>query len=43
MFRESATGTLAVVAFRQALDTDETALSDHNLQLADFVLESVGP
>jgi endonuclease/exonuclease/phosphatase family metal-dependent hydrolase len=40
LFRQGDAGALSLAAFRQALDTDETALSDHNLQLADFVLEA---
>lgn len=36
MFRSGDGGALSVTAFRQTLDTVETALSDHNLQLADF-------
>jgi endonuclease/exonuclease/phosphatase family metal-dependent hydrolase len=39
LFRNGATGNLSATAFRQALDSEETALSDHNLQLADFLLE----
>ena len=40
MFRSGDAETLEVTAFRQVLDTVETALSDHNLQLADILLES---
>jgi len=39
MFRSGEAASLEVVGFRQALDTVETGLSDHNLQLADFLLE----
>jgi hypothetical protein len=38
MFRSGEMGALGVTAFQQTLDTAETALSDHNLQLADFEL-----
>lgn len=38
LFRSGSTLTLGVKAFRQALDTPETALSDHNLLLADLLL-----
>lgn len=38
LFRSGATLTLSTQAFRQALDTPETALSDHNLLLADLLL-----
>ena len=38
MYRPGATRSLQLKAFRQALDTPETALSDHNLLLVDFLL-----
>ena len=38
LFRPGSTLSFAVRSFRQALDTAETALSDHNLLLADLLL-----
>jgi endonuclease/exonuclease/phosphatase family metal-dependent hydrolase len=40
MFRQGESGVLSVVGAGQALDTEETALSDHNLLLVDFVLDA---
>jgi endonuclease/exonuclease/phosphatase family metal-dependent hydrolase len=39
LFRDGATGALRVVAFRIELDEPDTALSDHNLLLADLALD----
>ncbi len=38
LFRSGASGTLTLRKFAMALDTKETAISDHNLLYADFVL-----
>lgn len=39
LFRSGSRFTLSAKAFRQALDTPETALSDHNLLLAELLLQ----
>ncbi len=38
LYRAGEARSLQLKAFRQALDTPETALSDHNLLLVDFIL-----
>lgn len=40
LFRSGSTLTLSTRSFRQVLDTPETALSDHNLLLAELLLQA---